>query len=370
MKSKTRGNGQGTAYRRPGQTTWTVEVVVGWKYPDGDPTKPKRPVRKKKGGFKTKREALEYAAVLRRGDREPDRATLEEVYLSWKPYYSPRVDASTMNCYVSAYKHFAPLHGLFMDAITVEDLQACLDNCPSGKRTRQNMRTTAGLLWHYAMDRNLIAQDITANLYTGRGASVKREAITPEEEETIFRAIGRERYAEYIYCLIYLGFRPGEFLQLKKEQLFYANLAKSPSDPPIPVWYFINGKKTEAGRNRTVVIPEQILPMILSRALVPGTDLLFPQYQFDRKKENLLFFKKMTDNYFREMVFKPMMSRLGIAAGKVPYGARHSFTNKLKNASGSDRDKAELVGHTSYAFTQKAYQTSDLADLKKIVDSF
>ena len=67
--TKTRGNGMGCAYRRPGQTTWTVEVVAGWRYPDDDITKPKRPVRKTKGGFKTKKEALDYVWDKCREDR-------------------------------------------------------------------------------------------------------------------------------------------------------------------------------------------------------------------------------------------------------------------------------------------------------------
>lgn len=171
-------------------------------------------------------------------------------------------------------------------------------------------------------------------------------------------------------CLCWLGYRPGELLELKKSQLFCANIADSDDDDPIPVWYFSAGKKTEAGRNRIVVVPDQILPYIIERTYIPGTDLMFPMYQFDRKKEKFLGFKQMTDNYFRENVFKPMMGRLGIAEGKVPYGARHTFANKLKRASGADRDKASLIGHSNYLFTQSAYQSTDLADLKKIVESF
>ena len=369
-KPKARGNGMGTAYQRPGEKTWTVEVVVGHVYKDGDTSKPKVPKRKKKGGFPTKRAALEYAPILKGENRTKPQMTLEEVWLAWKPSHEKRVDASTMACYTSAYKHFAPLHGIFMDKISPEDLQGCMDNCKAGKRTHQNMRTTAGLLWSYAVDKNIVDRDITRNLYTGKGQSVQREPITPEEEKVIWSAIGKERYAEYVVCLCWLGYRPGELLELKKSQLLCANIADSEDDDPIPVWYFSAGKKTEAGRNRIVVVPDQILPYIIERTYIPGTDLMFPMYQFDRKKEKFLGFKQMTDNYFRENVFKPMMDRLGIAEGKVPYGARHTFANKLKRASGADRDKASLIGHSNYLFTQSAYQSTDLADLKKIVESF
>ena len=77
----------------------------------------------------------------------------------------------------------------------------------------------------------------------------------------------------------------------------------------------------------------------------------------------------MTDAYFRENVFKPMTAALGIADGKVPYSARHTFTDLLKNAAGNDRDKAALAGHSKYTFTQTHYQSTNLDELNDIAKS-
>lgn len=366
---KTRGNGQGTAYQRPGEKTWTVEVVVGWKYPNGDITKPRRPVRKKKGGFATKKEALAYApTLLLQGDKRV-RMTMEEVWLAWKQFYGSRIGASTMDNYYYAYKHFAKLHGVYMENITADELQRCMDECKSGKRTHENMRCIMNLLWKYAIDKNVIDRNVAANLYTGPGKSIQREALTDYEESVIKSAIGKERYAEYAYCLCWLGYRPGEMLELRKDQLFCATVKTENST--IDVWYFVNGKKTDAGRDRVVIVPDEILDIILERIFIPGTDLVFPQYQFSRgKNTSFKGFKKMTDAYFRVEVFKPMMARLGIAEGKVPYAARHTFADKLKNASGSDKDKASLIGHSNYLFTQDKYQSTHLKDLYDLVSSF
>lgn len=369
-RTKSRGNGQGTAYQRPGQKTWTVEVVVGWKLPQGDPSKPKRPVRKTKGGFKTKKEALDYVEKLQFADpKKRIRMTLEETWLAWKRHYASRVGDSTMDNYYYAYKHFSALHGVYMDMISADNLQKCMDDCKSGKRTHENMRCVANLLWKYAIDKNVIDRNVAENLFTGKGVSVQREPLTDEEEKAIRNAICKERYAEYVYCLCWLGYRPGEMLQLRKDQLFCAQVKKD--SETIDVWYFVNGKKTDAGRDRIVVVPDEILPIILDRTYVPGTDLIFPQYQFNRKKEpTFTGFKEMTDSYFRVEVFKPMMKKLGIAEGKVPYAGRHSYADKLKKASGSDKDKASLIGHSDYLFTQSKYQSSHLKDLYELVNSF
>ena len=353
-RSKQRGNGQGTAFKAPNGKSWTALVAVY------NPTRK----TKRKSGFPSKAAALSYCSVMRNellsGAPSIDPKTLQQIYDEWEPWYSPRV--KSMSGYKAAYAHFHPLHDRLMDSITVGDLQGCMDACKAGKRTHQMMKVVAGLLWGYAFDRKYVERKITENLYTGTGTIEQREALDADEVETIRKAIGKYRYAEYIYCLCYLGFRPGELLELRKDQLHH--------DAKKDIWYLIEGKKTEAGRDRTVPISEKILPYIQQRAYVPGTDLLFPQYVFTRKQEpTFVRFKEMSDAYFREDVFKPMMQSLSIAEGKVPYSARHTFTDLLKNAKGNDRDKAALAGHSKYTFTQTHYQSTNLDELNDIAKS-
>ena len=75
----------------------------------------------------------------------------------------------------------------------------------------------------------------------------------------------------------------------------------------------------------------------------------------------------MPTTYFAQSVFNPMMDRMGIK-DRVPYSTRHTYSNKLKDAKGADRDKADLIGHADYDFTKKVYQSSTLKDRKKITD--
>ena len=358
---KSRGNGTGTAFKRG--STWTAQVVVDWRVISDD--KHLVPVKKTKSGFKTRDAALQYCPVLKNSDPKESTETLHDVYTAWEPWYSPRVKPSTMAGYKSAYHYYGSLCNRRIADISASDLQECMDACPKGKRTHQNMKVVAGLLWKYAKDKHLVCQVESENLYTGKGKSKKREALTDIEVGKIRQAIGSERYAEYIYVLCYLGYRPGELLELRKEQVFEHKGRL----------FIIEGKKTEAGIDRTVPVHQKIEDIIRSRLYVPGTDLIFPQYTFSKaSKKNpiplFLGFKQMSDNYFRENVFKPMMARLGIAEGKVPYAARHTFTNKLKDANGNDIDKAALAGHSDYTFTQTKYQSTDLDELLAVVDSF
>ena len=52
-----------------------------------------------------------------------------------------------------------------------------------------------------------------------------------------------------------------------------------------------------------------------------------------------------------------------------PTSARHTYSDKLKGATGSDKAKAGLMGHTDYAFTQSKYQSTSIDDLLEVVTS-
>lgn len=354
MKQKTRGNGQGSAYRRG--SSWTAQVVVGWNVPD-DITKPPIPVKRTKGGFASKKAALAYCPILLTAKPISERPTLAQLYRAWEPWYSPRVGKTTMVCYKSAYLHFARLDSTFVDLITAGDLQDCMDSCPSGKRTHQNMKCVARLLWAYAIDRGIVDRDVTEHLYIGKGETVQREPITEKELEQIRGAIGRIQGADYVFAMCYLGFRPGEFLQLRKTDLH--------SDDG--VLYLVGGSKTEAGRDRIVPVPDVIKGIIADRMSVAGTDLLFPRTVINRRGE-FCGYDLMPHDWFNKRVFQPLMDALGIV-GKVPYCTRHTYSDKLKNAAGDDKTKAAIIGHTDYGFTQRKYQSTDLNDIKKVAQS-
>lgn len=361
-KRKSRGNGQGTAILSKNKKSWTAVVTVGRKIVDGKFLL----VRKKKSGFATKKDALAYCPkLLTEGNIvKKARYTLQEVYDMWEPYYEPRVGSSTMVNYQAAYKHFKDIHNIYIDAIEPEHLQECMDKCPAGKRTHQNMKVTAGLIWAYAVEHKIIDRDITRSLFIGRHTTKKREPLTDEEVQMFKNEIGKTKYAEYIYCLCYLGYRPGELLELHKDALREEVIDGK------KVYYLIGGKKTEAGRNRAVVIPPQILDIVLSRRDVEGTDLLFPQYVYNKKKPyEFVGFKQMTDEYLRDSVFKKMAKRFGISKEKVPYCARHTYADKLDKASGADKNKAKLIGHKDWKFTQDKYQSTQIADLNEVAES-
>ena len=91
---------------------------------------------------------------------------------------------------------------------------------------------------------NIFKKDVTENLYIGKHETKSREPLTSEDIKLIQSQIGKLKYAEYVYCHCYLGYRPGEFLEIKKDQV----QTKVINDET--VYYIVEGIKTDAGRDR------------------------------------------------------------------------------------------------------------------------
>ncbi len=87
-----------------------------------------------------------------------------------------------------------------------------------------------------------------------------------------------------------------------------------------------------------------------------GSDYLFP---------NLKTGEEMNHHYFRKFCLDSLMVKLGIE-NRVPYSCRHTYSNLIKRAPGDAGDKARLMGHTDYSFTQGRYQSSSVEDLERI----
>ena len=344
MKKRTRPNGAGTAYKRG--RTWTAAITVGWKIVNGRG----QAIRRTKGGFHTKREALAYCQTLKSSPRAKALQTLQALYDAWLPQHEQRVSRSTINCYKAAWKYYKPLYHCAMQDITVDDLQECIDNCQNGKRTKENMKALAGLLYKYAIPRNIVSLNIGEYLYTGNDAKSTRPAFTMEQIESIKRQIGITPYADYVYVLIYTGFRPTELFGLTK------------ADYTDGILY--GGIKTAAGKNRAVPVSPKI-KAIIDEHVGKSDRFIFPRDDGSQ----------MTINYFRDNYFYQVLCNSGIQpmpdvehpAYYTPYSCRHTFANLLKTANGSDKDKAALIGHEDYATTKKHYQSAEIDAMRRII---
>lgn len=353
-KKKARGNGQGSVFKLPSGKYKAVVTVGYYMSADG-----KRRRKTHSKVFPTKKEAI---AALPRLLNEPVKKqkksiTFKELYDKWLPTH--RAGKSTMDCYKAAVKHFEPVWFYPMEDLDVDDLQECLDTCGKGKRTQENMKALCGLVYKYGIPRQAIPDNLNLAQFivVGGDKGAHRESFNDVQIERIRQQIGKAPYADYVYCLIYLGFRPTEFLTLDASRY---NAEKN---------CFVGGGKTAAGRNRVVTISPKIRSYVSS---IVGS-----------KKEGPVFCNEEGAEWdlkdFTEKAFYPVLEEAGIDNPMVeigggvmrhkytPHTCRHTFATLMKNINAPAKDKLALIGHTSEEML-RYYQDVDLSGLEKITN--
>ena len=123
MRSKSRGNGQGTAYKRG--NTWTAQVVIGF-HPNSVPGRSPIPIKRTKGGFPTKKAALAYCPTLLNGGVEKTEKAprLSAYWDTYKQGEYKRLSDSKQTAYKIAWDKLKTLHDVPIDLITVDLLRS------------------------------------------------------------------------------------------------------------------------------------------------------------------------------------------------------------------------------------------------------
>lgn len=345
---KNRGNGQGSVYQLPNKR-WIAIKTIGYQPgPDGK----NRRITRSKSGFKTKKEALEYLPQLTATQR-PKSVTFRQLYDAFIPTH--QASKSTLDCYSAAMKYYEPVWYANLQDITVDDLQDCIDDCPKGKQTKRNMKTLAGLLYKYAIPRNLATLNMGEYVKARGGESGKKDGLPVEAVEAIEKAVGRVPYADYVLCQCYLGFRPSEFLALDAKDYNRQERA------------FVGGAKTEAGKNRVVTVSPKIQPIVdrLTRDKLAGPVFCAQDGSIMTRWAYRNIFFSVLEGCGIE---NPVTEVDGVERRKyTPHSCRHTFATMMKRVDGAEKDKLELIGHTS-AEMLRYYQDVSFDDLRKVTD--
>jgi len=346
---KKRGNGQGTILKLK-NGKYKAIVTLGY-YLDDNGQIHRRTATKT---FTKRSDAVASIPALKTQNKaEKTNVTFQQLYDRWLPTH--RAGKDTINCYKAAYRYFKPLYPMQIADIEIDDLQECIDDCPHGKRTKQNMKALAGLMYKYAIPRQLAHLNLAEYLKVDGDSAAHRSSFNDIQLAQIKKACGVVPHADLIYILIYLGFRPSEFV----------NLTVADYDKERGI--IVGGAKTEAGKGRVVPVSSKIKPLL--DAILPEKGYIIPlDERVDRRK------------VFTNEMFYPALEQIGIdnpmveiAGGKMrhmytPHSCRHTFATLMKRVDGSDKDKQELIGHASSEML-RYYQDVELNDLRAIIEA-
>lgn len=252
-RPRTRPNGTGTAYKRG--STWTAQVTVGIKR-DPDTGRVQQ-VRRTKGGFKTKREALEFCQQLANAAMPKKHVTFGDLWEQYEKTKFKQLSASKQCSYRTALKRIGDMIYTRIDAVTIADLQGLVDGLTF--YCAQDIKSILRHMYRIAMMQGWTSRDLSEYIVLPPKNEHERTPFSDEEIRAIWRGYdGGDTWAGYILLMIYTGMMPGELLHCRKDMIHLD------SHQIIGA-----GLKTAERKNRPIVIADFLMPVV--QALIDYT---------------------------------------------------------------------------------------------------
>lgn len=319
---RTRGNGTGSAYKRGG--SWVAQVQ---SYFGGVRT------LKRKGGFQTKKEALEYIETLRVKRRD---STVAELWKTYSDNAMQKLSSSKQTAYKLAYKRIDDLKAVKMRDLSIEAIQACVNRNAKTFYTARDAKSLLSHLFKMAMAQQEVSVNLSQFIVLPDLEEKEPVPFSDAELKKLWESYENDKSIGYILLMIYSGMMPGELFKCKKDMI---NLEKQ--------CIIGCGLKTKQRKSTPLVIADIIVPVVKDICEISPTD-----YLLDMKKNDFY-------NWF-DLKLKGMGCR-----DLTPYACRHTTATALalgNNVAPSVIQK--IMRHAKITTTQRYIHpdTQDMLD--------
>lgn len=250
---KVRGNGQGCAYKSPNGKSWTAQAVVGYRASGKENGQPV-PIKRKKSGFTSKKEALAYIPILLSGGVEKPKTAprLSEYWSIYSENKMLKIGKSKQCAYKIAWNKLKPIQDAKIDTLTVEILQNTIKSVASTHYTQKDCKTVLTKLFELAGADGFVQKDLPSYIELETLEEAERIPFNKKEQKAIWKLYeSGDMNACIPLLLIYTGMMPGEAQKLKVEHI----------DLKEKTIYGM-GMKTKVRKQTPVVIADCLLPII------------------------------------------------------------------------------------------------------------
>lgn len=329
-KATRRANGLGCA-RKVGRT-WTG-IAAGTSYSEIQPDGSVKLIRKRpeKRGFRTKAEALKWAASMTPDEAQPapKLADLWSAYLigDYKKLSTDRQSAAK-----KAHDRLAPLMGRRIDTLTVLDLQTCVDEAAPSHYTARDMRTVLSKLYQLAMAQQQVSINLSQFITLPELEEREAEPFEPDEVTRMWTAWREGNvFIGYVLLMIYTGMMPSELLACRKDQIDLDACE-----------IFGCGKKTKRRKEVSIIFPDFLRPVI---------EILMTQ-DSDNSRADHGKLIQMNKWAFYER-YHEALKALGVR-DLPPYSCRHTFGTEAVKGQNSPEVVRQMLRHSTI-LTQQRY---------------
>ena len=242
----------------------------------------------------------------------PQGQTLAEVFEQFMAHKfgdnaARKLSASAMTAYNQGFSYLSDLHDIPLQAITLDQLQQCVNQCDKSKATRQNIVLTAKQVYKFAVPRHLCEENTAQFLVIPEGReNVHGVPFTDAEIKNLW-GHRQDPVARALVIMCYSGFRITAYQKLT-----------------VAGNYFQGGVKTAAGKGRIVPIHPGIAELLPLPDVLTGSEARF-----------------------REEMYA-LLSDLGMAGNPkhTPHDCRHTFSRLCESYGVRDVDRKRMLGHS------------------------
>lgn len=244
-KPKSRGNGQGSVYKRG--KTWVAQVVIGWNGAS--------PVKRRKGGFEAKRDAINYLSTLRE-QIDPIKKPLKLIDY-WNQYQKNDfllLSKSKQTSYRVAWKKLTPLYYRTINKISVQELRDTVNqSCPT-HYTAKDCRDLLTNIYRVAAADGCADRELPSYIILPDLDESERVPFTVDEQVALWKLYeSGDMDAAIPLLMIYTGAMPGEVRDTKVENIDLENHRITGV-----------GLKTRTRKASPIILSDTIIPVVES----------------------------------------------------------------------------------------------------------
>ena len=256
-KPKRSPNGTGSAFKRG--SGWVAQAVVGYRELPDDITAPENsrqrvPIKRTKGGFASKAEALAYIPTLKAGGKlRPETApTLKHYWDNYEKNEYILLSDSKQTAYSIAWNKLSKLHEVQVDQLTVADLRDTVANVCTTYYTTKDCRTVLTNLFRLASADGYANKDLPSFIQLPALKEQEREPFNDVEQANLWKLYeAGDLRAAIPLLMIYTGMMPAECHGLTVDMIDLENRQIVGA-----------GKKTKVRRETPITIAATIIPLL------------------------------------------------------------------------------------------------------------
>lgn len=298
-KHSVRANGTGSVYYDSRAKRWVAQIVTGKHYT----TDMKIRFEYKRKYFKARTDALKAVSDMEDEKQARPDFTVSYYYAALERGKLASLSPDKQTCYKIAYNRLKTLWSRQVKDLTINDLQAVISASCASYYPARDVRALLNYIFRLAAaDDRDINPVLPTLLQLPKMEETQVEPFTEEEQLQLWISYeSGNMNAAIPLIMIYTGLMTGEMRKLSRTMIDLVG------KEIIGV-----GLKTKERKKKSVLLPDDIIPVLEDVMLSAKTDLLYP----------------VTETVFYQMYYAALKTA-GIIRHLTPYSCRHTTATVL-----------------------------------------